>query len=833
MQIGDTLHQRYTLTARLGSGAMGDVYQATDLTTGQPVAIKILGRQLTLDADLVERFKREGEALRQLRHRHIVSFVDTFQDDGQQVIVMECVSGGSLHQLIKRGPLAVEQARQLAIDLCDALTSAHRLNIIHRDIKPENVLLTADGTPKLTDFGVARLVGEGTRLTGTGMQIGTPYYMSPEAWQGQPLDAQADVWSLGVLLHEMLTGEVPFGGSTLVAVMNKVLTAPLPDLKKLRPETPPALVKIVRRMLERDKAKRYASLRQVAVDLEEVTVAPESIKREPKTQRTAPPAKRRPTLLAAAIAIAGLVLCSVIAAGSAGLWMLSNSAKSAGLTTQTALFAEVRATQTALALALAPTAARVPTLPPASTQPASQPTATGVPTDIASTNTARPQPTRAPTDTALPPATATATTTPTPVPVPPVDSPGPELAAALDGKYRGTTVIIVGTSSDGLKSATGDFEQKTGITIKYEVNPDYTNITALSARLSGNNVPDLVEFNQPNMLTVIAKQGKILDLNRLISPAWLQQNYHRDLLTMGTLPGPNGQIMAGVWYHILGWSYVWYPKSKFEQAGYKVPTTWDELLTLTDQIARDGSTPWCVGMESGTGTGWVMMNWIDDAMLRTTSAENYDKWNAGQLKYDSPEVKKALDAVTQIWFNDKYVFGGRKAIATTSFTNAFEPMFKQPPQCWLYAMGSFAGSMFTSNSAGNKDFDFFYLPPIDPQYGQPMVVSGSLFAAAHDQPPVRAVIQYLTTGASLKNWMRTPGGPLSPHNDASLDWYPDPLTRRTAQTIRGATTLRYLSTSTMPATIGITGFLTQLTAYVNGTVDRDTALKAIDATWPK
>jgi formylglycine-generating enzyme required for sulfatase activity/tRNA A-37 threonylcarbamoyl transferase component Bud32 len=326
MQIGDVLNRRYTLTARLGSGAMAEVFQATDSQTNEVVAAKVLDRKLTLDADIVERFKREGEALRQLRHRHIVSFVDTFQHEGQQVIVMECVSGGSLHQIIKRGPLPVEQARQVAIDLCDALTTAHRLNIVHRDVKPENVLVAQDGTPRLTDFGVARLVSEGTRLTGTGTQIGTPFYMSPEAWQGQRLDAQADIWSLGIVLYEMLTGDVPFGGDTLIAVMNKVLTAPLPDLKKLRPETPPALVKIVRRMLEREKAKRYQSLREVVLDLERVTATPAPMPTippapQPPASRTqmAPKAKGdwpRWTLVAGGLALV-LVVCVLTAGGGA------------------------------------------------------------------------------------------------------------------------------------------------------------------------------------------------------------------------------------------------------------------------------------------------------------------------------------------------------------------------------------------------------------------------------------------------------------------------------------------------------------------------------------
>jgi serine/threonine protein kinase len=212
MEIGNVLHDRYTLTARLGKGAMGMVYRADDKQTGQAVAVKVIARDLAFEPDMLERFRREGEALRQLRHPNIVGFVDMFQHEEQQVIIMEYVPGGSLFQLIKQGPVPLDRARSIALELCDALTRAHHLNIIHRDIKPENVLLAEDVTPRLTDFGVARLIGEGTRLTGTGTQVGTPYYMSPEAWQGQHLDGQTDIWSLGVVLFEMLAGQVPFGG---------------------------------------------------------------------------------------------------------------------------------------------------------------------------------------------------------------------------------------------------------------------------------------------------------------------------------------------------------------------------------------------------------------------------------------------------------------------------------------------------------------------------------------------------------------------------------------------------------------------------------------------
>lgn len=265
--IGQKLNQRYMITAGHGQGGMGEVFLARDEKTGQPVAVKILADHLTLHEESLERFRREAETLRQLRHPNIVGFVDAFEHNKQYFIVMEYVPGGSLDDLIKQGPLPVEKARKIALDLCDALIRAHGLNIIHRDIKPENVLIDEDGTPKLADFGVARL-NESTRMTRTGTQVGTPNYMAPEAWEGRTLDAQADIWSLGVLLFEMLTGRVPFPGDTPLEVMNKVRTTPVPNIKKLRADVPEGLARIVTRMLTRDKKRRYPTVRHLSADLE-------------------------------------------------------------------------------------------------------------------------------------------------------------------------------------------------------------------------------------------------------------------------------------------------------------------------------------------------------------------------------------------------------------------------------------------------------------------------------------------------------------------------------------------------------------------------------------
>jgi eukaryotic-like serine/threonine-protein kinase len=360
--INQILNNRYKITALLGEGAMGEVYRATDTQTGQEVAVKVITQKLAFDEDMLARFRREGESLRHLRHANIVAFVDMFAIGKQQAIVMEYVPGGSLHSLVKRGALPIHHAVRIALELSDALAQAHHINIIHRDLKPENVLMSEEGRPKLTDFGVARLLSETQRLTGTGTQVGTPYYMCPEAWEGKKLDEQSDIWSLGVVLFEMITGKVPFTGDTLVAVMNRVLTTPPPDLRTLRPDVPPALVKIIQRMLTRDKAKRYASMREVALDLERVAKGDGSRPKEeaprlregkrPAEDRQPPQtARKRPGQMVWVVAvIVGLLFIGSLAAvGGLGLWMV-NSANVASQATQTALVAELRSTQAALAV---------------------------------------------------------------------------------------------------------------------------------------------------------------------------------------------------------------------------------------------------------------------------------------------------------------------------------------------------------------------------------------------------------------------------------------------------------------------------------------------------
>lgn len=248
----------------LNRGSIGDVYRGWDTQTGRPVAVKVLHPDLiTSSPELVGRFIREGEALYQLDHPNIVKIIAALKDKGNYYLVMEYIQGVSLRELLEaRGALPVPEALDIAIPIASALTHAHKQGVIHRDLKPANVLLAEDGTPYLTDFSVA-YIADSTRLTQTGTRIGTVNYFSPEACNGEKLDERADVWAMGVILYEMLTGKRPFTGKTIGETAMAILTHPLPDLSRLCPDASPTLVELIEGMLEKDRYKRIPRMQLV------------------------------------------------------------------------------------------------------------------------------------------------------------------------------------------------------------------------------------------------------------------------------------------------------------------------------------------------------------------------------------------------------------------------------------------------------------------------------------------------------------------------------------------------------------------------------------------
>jgi eukaryotic-like serine/threonine-protein kinase len=274
--IGTVLSSRYRLESKLGSGGMSTVYLARDITLERWVAVKVMHREMSDQPDQIERFRREARAVAQLSHPNVVSVIDAGEDGGHPYIVFEYVDGETLKQRIERvGPLPVDEATAYAIEIGRGLAAAHSRRLVHRDVKPQNVLIDSEGRAKVTDFGIARSL-EADGLTQTGRVLGTTDYVSPEQAMGRGVDARTDIYSLGVLLYEMLTGEVPFTAETVVGVAMKHVNEDMPDVQRRRPEVSSALAAVIERSTTKDPKKRYPDMASCLADLEaalEVEVA--------------------------------------------------------------------------------------------------------------------------------------------------------------------------------------------------------------------------------------------------------------------------------------------------------------------------------------------------------------------------------------------------------------------------------------------------------------------------------------------------------------------------------------------------------------------------------
>lgn len=268
--VGTLLSGRYRLDAQIGSGGMSTVYRAFDTTLERQVAIKVMHNHMVADADQLERFRREARAVARLSHPHVVGVIDAGEDDGTQYIVFEYVQGETLKERIRRiGKLPISEAVAYAIEIARALGAAHEQGIVHRDVKPQNVLIDEEGSAKVTDFGIARTRDQ-AGLTADGRVLGTTDYVSPEQALGHPVTGQSDLYSLGIVLFEMLTGDVPFKGEGQVAVAMKHVREDLPDVQIRRPEVSSALASVVDRATAKDLDERYADDRSFIADLEEV-----------------------------------------------------------------------------------------------------------------------------------------------------------------------------------------------------------------------------------------------------------------------------------------------------------------------------------------------------------------------------------------------------------------------------------------------------------------------------------------------------------------------------------------------------------------------------------
>ena len=266
--VGEKIAGRYEIEELVGHGGMSSVYKAHDTLLERNVALKILHEQYNADDDFVERFKREARSVAQLQHPNIVTVIDRGEEEGRQYIVFEYIDGENLKELVvRKGRLDVRDALEIAVEVARGLAFAHGHGLVHRDVKPQNVLLNGDGRAKVTDFGIARSL-DVDGMTQTGTVLGTTNYIAPEQASGRRVDAHTDVYALGVVLYEMLAGEVPFPGESFVAVAMKHLHEPPPSLLETRKDAPLRVAAAVDTALEKNPEQRFPTMDAFAAELE-------------------------------------------------------------------------------------------------------------------------------------------------------------------------------------------------------------------------------------------------------------------------------------------------------------------------------------------------------------------------------------------------------------------------------------------------------------------------------------------------------------------------------------------------------------------------------------
>jgi alpha-glucoside transport system substrate-binding protein len=380
----------------------------------------------------------------------------------------------------------------------------------------------------------------------------------------------------------------------------------------------------------------------------------------------------------------------------------------------------------------------------------------------------------------------------------------------LFGPWRGEDEVL-------FNSVLAYFNAATGVSGKYSSSENYEQQIVIDTQ--AGSPPNIAIMPQPGLLADLAPKGLLAPLGKETED-WVKTNYGsgEDWIRYGTYKGKDGkQGYFGFPFKADLKSIVWYVPENFEEAGYEVPKTMEELIKLTDQIVADGGVPWCIGLGSGGATGWPATDWVEDMMLRTQKPEVYDKWVSNEVKFNDPAVVGAIEEFGRFAKNDKYVAGGVPAVASTDFRDSPKGLFDIPPKCYLHHQASFVPSFFPPDKEVGVDADFFYLPTYasKPELGTPVLGAGTMFSITKDTPAARAFIEFLKTPIAHEVWMAQTSF-LTPYKGVNLDAYANDTMKKEGELLTKATTFRFDASDLMPGKIGAGAFWTGMIDYVGG-----------------
>lgn len=401
--------------------------------------------------------------------------------------------------------------------------------------------------------------------------------------------------------------------------------------------------------------------------------------------------------------------------------------------------------------------------------------------------------------------------------------------------YSGETVRITGaTTGDDAqryRNLFAYFEEATGARAEYSGSESFEQDIVIASQAGG--LPNIALFPQPGLAKDLARKGVLTNMGQEARD-WAIEHFAAgeswaDLATFPGADGENGTF--GIFFGTDVKSLVWYSPEQFEEAGYEIPETMEELIALSDQIVADGGTPWCIGLGSGAATGWPATDWVEDMMLRTVPVEVYDQWVNHEIPFNDPRVVNAIEQYGKFARNPDYTPSGPEAAATIDFRDSPDGLFEFPPECYMHRQASFIPIFFPEDVQVGEDAEFFYFPPFEANgdLGRPVLGSGGLATITTDSAAARGFIEFLKTPFAHE-MMMTQGQFLTPHKDANLDIYTTDTQRALGEVLTTATSFRFDGSDLMPGEIGTNAFWTGMVDYTTG-ADAQSVADAVEKRW--
>jgi alpha-glucoside transport system substrate-binding protein len=395
----------------------------------------------------------------------------------------------------------------------------------------------------------------------------------------------------------------------------------------------------------------------------------------------------------------------------------------------------------------------------------------------------------------------------------------------LSGQSLSITGPWTGEDKELVDSVIAYFEDATGAAVEYSGSDSFESDFVIAAQ--AGSAPDMAVFPQPGLMADMARAGNLVPMPEGTAD-WLRENYAagESWVDLGSVDDE----LYGFFYKVDVKSLVWYVPEAFEEAGYEVPETLEDLKALSEQIVEDGGTPWCIGLGSGAATGWPATDWVEDMMLRTQTPEDYDAWVNNELAFDDPKVIEAIEEFGAFARNEDWVDGGSAAVASTDFRESPLGLFQFPPECYMHKQASFIPTFFPEGTEVGLDVDFFYFPAYEGRdLGSPVLGAGTAFGRSVDNEATTAFVEFLKLPIAHEMWMAQ-GGFLTAHAGVNTEAYSEDSLRAQGQILLDATTFRFDASDLMPGEIGAGAFWTGMVDYVTGE-DAESVAASIQERW--